>query len=99
MGDPFFIDTSEESWPVYAAIHGEGPWEPKRVASSLPGFGGVLSLLAELAKGREDPGALAQNPLKESEKHAILAAIGQRNPGINVSFWEDLIGGYLGLDG
>ena len=57
-GDPIFIDTSVEEFPVYTAAHGEGRWDPRPVAASLEGFGKALSIVAEAARGREYPTAL-----------------------------------------
>jgi hypothetical protein len=90
-GDPIFIDTSEGGFPVYTAIHGEGAWEAKRVAASLAGFGRALSVVADIARGREHPVALENNPLTQSEKEAALTAIQRDNPGVDMDFWETLL--------
>ena len=90
-GDPIFIDTSIERFPVYTAAHGEGRWDPRPVAFSLEGFGKALSILAEAAIGREGANALETNPLTQSEKESILAAIRYENPGIDLEFWEIVI--------
>jgi hypothetical protein len=90
-GDPFFIDTSEEGWPVFTAMVGQGRWVPKRIAVSLAAFGHALSVVAAVAQGREYPVALEQNPLTQEEKDATLAAIRQHNPNADLSFWEILL--------
>jgi hypothetical protein len=90
-GDPIFIDTSQEEFPVYTAIHGEGPWEPNRIADSLVGLGRALSAIADVAKGREHPVGLENNPLTQQEKQAALAAIQRYNPNADLSFWENLL--------
>jgi hypothetical protein len=90
-GDPIFIDSSARGFPVYTAVHGEGSWEPTKIAVSLEAFGLALSAIANVAKGREHPVALESNPLTPSEKEATLAAIGRDNPGLELTFWELLL--------
>jgi hypothetical protein len=90
-GDPIFIDSSASGFPVYTAIRGEGTWEAIQIAVSLEAFGHALSAVAEVAKGRENPGALENNPLTLSEKQATIAAIKRHNPGVNLEFWEAVL--------
>jgi hypothetical protein len=91
VGDPLFIDTSEEGYPVYTAMRGEGSWDPQCIAISLTAFAHALSAVAAVAKGREHPVALEQNPLTQSEKDIVLANIRQHNPNMDVRFWEILL--------
>jgi hypothetical protein len=90
-GDPIFIDTSQEGFPVYTAMHGEGPWEANRIADSLAGLGSAISAIANISKGREQPVALGNNPLNQPEKETTLASIKQHNPNADLSFWETLL--------
>jgi hypothetical protein len=90
-GDPIFIDSLTERFPVYTAIHGEGSWEAKQIAVSLDAFGRALSAVAAVANGRENPVALESNPLTQSEKQTTLAAIQSDNPGLDLEFWEILL--------
>jgi len=90
-GDPLFIDTSKEEYPVYTAMTGKGRWDPIPIAISLQGFANALSAVAALAKGRENPAALEQNPITISEKNIALAIIRQQNPDIEISFWDTLL--------
>jgi hypothetical protein len=90
-GDPLFIDTSEEEYPVYTTIVGQGRWDRTRVADSLAAFGHALSAVAEVAEGREYPVALEQNPLSKDERDNVLASIRQHNPKVNMSFWEMIL--------
>lgn len=90
-GDPIFIDSSKKDYPVYTAMHGEGPWDPTQIAVSLEAFGRALSVLAKTAKGRESPVALEANPLSQSEKEATLATFQSNNPGLDLQFWEILL--------
>jgi hypothetical protein len=90
-GDPIFIDISVDEFPVYTAIHGEGSWNAKRVAVSLEAFGRALLSVANIAKGRENPLALKNNPLEQLEKEATLSFIRRDNPGVDLEFWEILL--------
>ncbi len=91
-GDPIFIDASEEGFPVFTAAHGEGRWDAKQIAVSLEGFGRALSAIADVAKGREYPVALGKNPLTTSERETTLDAIRSSNPGVDLEFWEIILG-------
>ncbi|MCL2149094.1 MAG: SMI1/KNR4 family protein [Methanomassiliicoccaceae archaeon] len=55
MDDPFFVDLSEDDpgLPVYFSYHGEGSWEPVRVADSLARFVDLLRAI----KARDAPSA------------------------------------------
>ncbi|HWZ43515.1 MAG TPA: hypothetical protein VNW97_08550 [Candidatus Saccharimonadales bacterium] len=90
-GDPLFIDTSEEGYPVYTAMIGQGRWDRQRIAVSLTGFSHALSAIAAVAEGREHPVTLEQNPLTQSEGDNVLASIRQQNPNMDVRFWETLL--------
>jgi hypothetical protein len=90
-GDPFFIDTAEEKYPVYRAIVGQGCWDPERIAITLSAFAEAFSLIVAASWGREHPVALEQNPFSEFEKDTILSTIRQGNPGIDIAFWENLL--------
>jgi len=90
-GDPIFIDTLAPGFPVFTAIHGEGRWEPKQIADSLEQFGRVLSIIANLAKGRENPVALEENPLSQSEKENAITVIQRDNPRSSIEFWAILL--------
>jgi hypothetical protein len=90
-GDPIFIDESQDGFPVFTAVHGEGHWDPKKIAISMKSFGEALTNLAVLAKGREFPTAFEGNPVTESERRTFLDAIERNNPGIDLEFWELLL--------
>jgi hypothetical protein len=86
-GDPIFIDTVENSLPVYTAPHGMGAWEPELIATSLSKFIEIMKLLAIVSQGRENPVALENNPLTDEEKEKVLSQIMDQNSGIDGSFW------------
>jgi hypothetical protein len=90
-GDPIFIDRSEDGYPVYTAMPGQGQWTPQCIGVSLNSFAVALSALAVVAQRREYPVALERNPLTPSEKHRVLATIGQHNPNMDLHFWETLL--------
>ena len=90
VGDPFFVDISESSLPVYTAMHGNDYWEPELVATSLNSFLELLSYLHGLGE---------QNcPKIEPDERTIsdfneLSSIQTRLQSISgeVDFWEDFI--------
>jgi hypothetical protein len=90
-GDPIFIDESAPNFPVYTAMHGEGIWDPEQIAASLEGFGKALSAVTRIARGREHPVALENNPLTQSERDAALAEIPLQDQEIDLEFWENLL--------
>ena len=51
-GDPLFIDTSKDGYPVYVAMTGKGRWDPVPIANSLKGFANALLALTTLAKSQ-----------------------------------------------
>ena len=87
-GDPIFIDTSGDDLPVYTAMHGEGEWEPERIADSFGSFIAVLEQIRVIAAGRESPVALEENPLPEAVKEEPLEKIEALNPESSLEFWE-----------
>jgi hypothetical protein len=38
LGDPLFVDLSDQRFPVYQAIAGQGAWDPDALAPSLDSF-------------------------------------------------------------
>ena len=88
-GDPIFIDVLQEDCPVYTALHGEGSWDARLIASSIGGFAVALATVAALAKGRENMVALDANPLPRTESEVAVAEIQANNPGAPMNFWED----------
>ncbi|REC60186.1 hypothetical protein DRF65_22015 [Chryseobacterium pennae] len=59
FADPFFIDLNEakDDFPVYFAYHGQGVWEPVKIAESLSTF---QEILQEIQNLRFDKEALIQ---------------------------------------
>jgi len=91
-GDPIFIDASTPSFAVYTAKHGAGSWEPRLRATELRNFEAAMRELATLAKGRENPVRLEQNPITPDERTDVLERIQRDNPNIDETFWHDLLG-------
>ena len=91
-GDPIFIDTEAEDYPVYTAVHGEGDWRPKRIATSLKSFAQAMSEVATIAMGRETAMNLETNPIGAEERGDFLARIQKENPDIDLEFWELWLG-------
>ena len=74
-GDPIFLST-QAPYPVMTAAPDEGVWHPSLVAPTLEAFRECLSLFRELARGRENPAALAANPLGHLDAATYIAQIG-----------------------
>jgi hypothetical protein len=91
LGDPIFIDRTEEGYPVYTAAIGKGRWDAQPIAVSLLAFAEALSAVAAVAQGRENPEALEKHPLTWREKDVVLATIRRHNPKLDVGFWEVLL--------
>ena len=90
-GDPIFIDTNDEEFPVYTAGHGMGEWSPELIASSFRHFIDILEQVRRVAHGRETPVALERNPISETERDEILSIILRNNPDVSMDFWEVLL--------
>ena len=87
-GDPIFIDTSGDGFPVYTAMHGTGRWEPELIATTLTGLKGALEIMAAISAGREYPVALAANPITPELQSRTLKEIARINPAADMSFWQ-----------
>jgi hypothetical protein len=86
-GDPIFIDTALDGFPVYTAIHGEGDWRPKRIAMTLKSFAQAMKEVATIARGRETAKDFERNPIGEVEKAHFLTRVQKENPDIDLEFW------------
>jgi hypothetical protein len=91
-GDPIFMDTASEGYPVYTAGHGEGAWRAKRIATTLKSFAQAMREVSTIAKGRETANELETNPIGAEEKADFLARIEKENPDIDLEFWELWLG-------
>jgi hypothetical protein len=91
-GDPIFIDTETQDFPVYTAMHGTGNWEPSLIATGLRNFAAAMREAATVSKGRENPVQLEANPITLAERASVLERIQQHNPGIDPTFWEIWLG-------
>jgi len=87
-GDPIFIDTDDEDFPVYTATHGMGEWMPRLIAFSFRHFIDILHQVQRIARGRETPVAMARNPLSDIEREEVLSFIRLNNPDVYMTFWE-----------
>ena len=89
VGDPLFVDIAEERLPVYTAEHGEGHWEPERIAASFEGFLYALEQIQAASAGRETPAAVEENPLPGADRELTLSRIEGANPGASIDYWEN----------
>ena len=93
LGDPIFVDTVDPNLAVFTAIHGEGDWNPNRIAVSIDAFTNILREFASIAAGRSNPAAAEDNPTSEEEKQAFLLRVAEINGEKSAAaFWEDLFG-------
>ncbi|MBQ0937509.1 hypothetical protein [Ideonella paludis] len=90
-GEPLILDTTADSLPILTDFHGQGVWEPWRIADSAEGFFQAFSLVLELGLGREHPVALSKNPLPTAMRKSTLEAISKSNPHSDITFWEMLL--------
>jgi hypothetical protein len=89
-GDPLFIDTEDDDFPVYTADHGEGSWTARLVAFSFRHFGQILDRLHQLSRGRSNPVELERHPLSDGERIAFMEFIRRESPDVDFGFWESL---------
>ena len=87
-GDPIFIDSEADGFPVYSAMHGTGVWEPHLIATGLRHFATAMREMARVASGRENPVLLEANPIEPEERANVLERIRRDNTGSNTAFWE-----------
>ena len=93
LGDPIFVETGRPSHPVMTAMHGEGSWSPRTIASSLKSFFDCLAEVRRLSIGRKNPVELEANPISTEDRRTFLAAIKAMNTdSIFVDFWDIQIG-------
>jgi hypothetical protein len=91
-GDPIFIDTHDETYPVYTALHGQGNWEPKVIAKSFKKFIRTLGYVVKLSEGRRTPEDLKNHPIPQTERNQITNLISKENKGVPSVFWESWLG-------
>lgn len=91
-GDPIFIDTDDDDFPVYTAEHGAGEWRPQLIAFSFQHLIDILGQFRSFRGGRTSPAELERQPITPEEKTGLLAFIRDRNPDIDISVWEDWLG-------
>lgn len=87
-GDPIFIDTDDEDFPVYTAAHGEGEWRPRLIAFSFAHFIQALDHLGRFRGGHSSPVELERQPITEAERESLLSFIRRNNPDVDMTFWE-----------
>lgn len=88
LGDPIIVDVSSPELTVLSAAHGEGSWEPFVIASSLGCFKAIICVLHKIAKNRTNPDELEKYPITDKEREDALAKIEQKNPDVEIWFWE-----------
>jgi len=89
-GDPVFIDTDDEDYPVYTAAHGTGEWNPRLIAFTFRHFIEILQQLQVLARGRSNPVELERHPITDREREVFIQFIRRDSPDVDFAFWETL---------
>jgi len=89
-GDPIFIDTVNDDYPVYTAAHGMGEWNPQLIAFTFRHFAQILLRLETLARGRFNPIELERHPITDQERESFMEFIRHDSPDIDFAFWETL---------
>ena len=91
-GDPVFIDSRRLTMPVFTAMHSEGAWRPKQIATSLDTFAKCLEEFSRIFQGRSNPMEREANPVSDEERTSYLQRIAELN-GIASSpeFWDALL--------
>jgi len=90
-GDPIFIDTDDEDYPVYTAEHGMGEWNPRLIAFTFSHFVQILQRLQALAHDRDNPVRLKRHPITDSERVSFIEFIRSQSPDIDFEFWETML--------
>ena len=90
-GDPIILVIGSNSYQVLTAPHGEGSWEPEKIADNLQGFQVALSIVRSISVGREGPILLEKNPIPSALRESALADIAAANPSSEMFFWETLL--------
>ena len=90
-GDPIFIDTDVDDYPVYTAAHGMGEWNPQLIAFTFRHFVQILQQLQVLARGRSNPVELERRPITDQERESFLEFIRRDSPDIDFTFWETIL--------
>jgi hypothetical protein len=91
VGDPYFVDTSLEGFPVYTSMHGEGIWDPTMISDSYKNFIEILNYIQKLSGGRENPVAIEANPLPNEEVDNLISKIETQNIKSEIWYWESLL--------
>jgi hypothetical protein len=91
LGDPIFIDVSSSGLEVFSAMHGEGSWEPFKIADSIDKFSEILNRLSVLSKGRKHSVGLEKNPMSAQEAEDFLTFVHENNPDSDMGFWNAMI--------
>lgn len=90
-GDPFFVDTSLNDFPVYTSMHGEDIWDPTMISDSYINFIEILKCIQKLSVGRENPVAIEANPLSDEEVDNLISKIEKKNLRSEIWYWESLL--------
>ena len=87
LGDPYFIDVSQEQLPVYTAFLGEAGWEVELVSASAAGFVSCINLLRAAGEQTQAQFFPDENTIVD-EKHLTELLQALSNNAENQHFWQ-----------
>ena len=91
-GDPVFIDTEDDDYPVYTAEHGAGTWSPRLIAFTFRHFMQILQRLHDVSRQRSNPVELKRHSISHDERTSFMQFIRRDSPQVDFSFWDSLLG-------
>lgn len=87
LGDPYFVDVSDNEFPVYTAFLGESGWEIEQVTVSLLGFVNCMNILHSNGEQTQAQFVPDDNTLIDEAGLAVLQQKLSANAE-NAAFWQ-----------
>jgi len=87
LGDPYFIDASQDEFPVHTAFLGESGWEVELVATSLLGFIKCMNLLHSNGEQAEAQFVPDENSIVDESTLVSLQTVLSEHAD-NQAFWQ-----------
>ena len=91
LGDPIFVDISTDEKSVYTAPNGQGSWNPVLLSNTYENFIIVLGQFSEIAKNRDCPVELENNPMTQNEFDDFIEFVEKTAMISDTYFWGLLI--------
>ncbi len=94
IGDPYFVNLTDEQLSVYTAIPTENPWQPELVSTSLLGFLECVTLLAKQSKQSEAK-VLPDNATLIDEETLLKLKDGLVELSCHADYWDRFFEHYI----